>query len=105
MDALVAERLALGKERYGHGVRPNDNTLEWGTKIDSWFEMAQEEFLDVMIYICADYIRTHNIAFEGGDANDKIVEFIKDHTKISSYYHKKCVEILKSIIKQNNISN
>ena len=99
---LVEERLAIGKERYGHGVRPSDDTRKWGTKNDSWMDMAEEEFLDGMIYICADYIRTHKISFEGEDANCKIMEFITDHSKIGSSYHRTCVETLKRIIKQKS---
>ena len=55
---LIDERLTLGRERYGHGVRVDDDTTTWGTKNNSWIDMANEEFLDAMIYITADYIRT-----------------------------------------------
>lgn len=53
------ERLSIGKERYGHGVRVDDDTTTWGTKIDSWLDMAKEEFLDAIIYLTADYIRSY----------------------------------------------
>lgn len=55
----LSDRLSIGKERYGHGVRVDDNTTTWGTKTDSWLDMAKEEFLDAIIYLTADYIRSH----------------------------------------------
>lgn len=54
---LILERLKLGKTKYGHGVRVDDDTVTWGTKKDSWMHMAKEEFLDGIIYVIADYIR------------------------------------------------
>lgn len=56
MDYIL-DRLALGREKYGHGVRVDDDTTTWGTSKNSWMEMAREEFLDGIIYIVADYIR------------------------------------------------
>ena len=55
-DALES-RLAIGVERYGHGVRVNDDTTQWGTKIDSWLEMGLEEIDDLAIYLIAELIR------------------------------------------------
>lgn len=55
----IIERLNIGRERYGHGVRVDDDTTTWGTKENSWMEMAREEFLDAVIYVIADYIRGH----------------------------------------------
>lgn len=54
---LILERLQLGKTKYGHGVRVDDDTMTWGTRKDSWMHMAREEFLDGIIYVIADYIR------------------------------------------------
>lgn len=54
---LLQARLELGRERYGHGVRVNDDTRTWGTKRDSWEEMMLEEALDGMIYSAAAMIR------------------------------------------------
>tara|TARA_B100001094_G_scaffold174576_1_gene168801 strand:- start:704 stop:913 length:210 start_codon:yes stop_codon:yes gene_type:complete len=54
---LITKRMELGQERYGHGVRVNDDTRQWGTKEDSWNEMALEEVLDGMIYMAAQIIR------------------------------------------------
>lgn len=57
IDQKIRGRLELGRERYGHGVRADDNTREWGTRINSWLEMAEEELLDCVVYVIADYIR------------------------------------------------
>jgi len=54
---LIKERLAIGEERYGHGVRKNDDTTQWGTKSDSWTEMGLEEALDLAIYLSAQLLR------------------------------------------------
>ena len=51
-------RLDLGRGKYGHGVRVMDDTVTWGTKKNSWLEMASEELLDAIIYVIADYLRT-----------------------------------------------
>tara|TARA_B100002019_G_scaffold269135_1_gene261668 strand:+ start:842 stop:1180 length:339 start_codon:yes stop_codon:yes gene_type:complete len=56
LDAIVA-RLAIGVETYGHGVRVNDDTTQWGTKVDSWLEMGLEELDDLAIYVTAQYLR------------------------------------------------
>lgn len=54
---LIQKRMELGIERYGHGLRVNDNTQKWGTSKNSWTEMALEEALDGMIYLSASIIR------------------------------------------------
>lgn len=54
---LLEKRLALGRERYGHGVRIDDDTREWGTEENSWELMMLEEALDGMIYSAAAMIR------------------------------------------------
>jgi len=54
---LIKERMDIGVERYGHGLRQGDDTRQWGTKKDSWNEMALEEVLDGMIYLAAQLIR------------------------------------------------
>ena len=53
----VKDRLAIGVKRYGHGVRVNDDTTQWGTKIDSWLEMGLEEIDDLAIYLIAQLLR------------------------------------------------
>ena len=54
---LIQERMAIGEERYGHGIRKNDDTTQWGTKTNSWTEMGLEEALDLTIYLSAQLIR------------------------------------------------
>jgi hypothetical protein len=54
---LIMERMAIGEERYGHGIRKNDDTRQWGTKTDSWTEMGLEEILDLSLYLGAQLIR------------------------------------------------
>ena len=54
---LIKERLALGKARYGHGLRAKDDTRQWGTKEDSWTEMGLEEVLDLSLYLATQIIR------------------------------------------------
>jgi hypothetical protein len=55
--SLLNDRLALGKQRYGHGVRIIDDTRQWGTDTDSWETMMMEEALDGMIYAAASILR------------------------------------------------
>jgi len=57
MESEVAARLDLGIKKYGHGVRVDDDTRSWGTRVNSWLDMAREEFLDAVVYVVADYIR------------------------------------------------
>ena len=54
---LITSRMEIGHERYGHGLRIGDNTTQWGTKEDSWEEMALEEILDGMVYTAAAILR------------------------------------------------
>jgi len=53
----VQQRLAKGEQEYGHQIRPLDNTTTWGTKNDSWLEMAEEEIADAIIYVLTHYLR------------------------------------------------
>ena len=62
---LIEERMALGVERYGHGLRRHDDTRQWGTDADSWTEMALEEALDMAVYLCSQLLRIR--AAEGED--------------------------------------
>ena len=54
---MLKQRLELGQKRYGHGVRVNDDTTQWGTEENSWELMMLEEALDGMIYSAAAMIR------------------------------------------------
>ena len=60
----VKNRLELGRSKYGHGVRVDEDTITWGTRKNSWMEMAKEEFLDAIVYVTADYIRHYREASE-----------------------------------------
>ena len=77
----VEDRLKIGMERYGHGVRVDDDTTQFGTSKNSWMNMALEEFLDGTIYVIADYIRTHNILRNDADADDNriILEILSEY--------------------------
>ena len=54
---LLVDRMQLGRERYGHGLRIHDDTRQWGTKKNSWEEMALEEVLDGLIYTASAILR------------------------------------------------
>ena len=54
---LLKERMQLGIKKYGHGVRVNQNTQDFGTSEDDWELMALEEMLDGLIYTTASIIR------------------------------------------------
>ena len=54
---LLQQRLAIGRLRYGHGVIVDDDTRQYGTKVNNWETMMMEEALDGMIYAAAQLIR------------------------------------------------
>jgi hypothetical protein len=54
---IIKQRLQVGQETYGHGIRVNDDTRQWGTKNDSWGEMGLEEILDLTLYLAAQILR------------------------------------------------
>ena len=58
---LLTDRMELGLKRYGHGLRLHDDTRQWGTKDDSWEEMALEEVLDGLIYTAAAILRMRDL--------------------------------------------
>ena len=58
---MILERMKIGKKRYGHGIRVWDDTTDWGTKDDSWLEMALEEALDMSIYIASAILRLKSL--------------------------------------------
>ena len=91
---LIVERLNNGNPRYEGGIRPPDNTTQWGTKKNSWLEMCQGEIIDSMICICADYIREAGIG-HGEDANDLILRYIIDTGEVQTVYHQSLLISLK----------
>ena len=54
---LLEHRMKIGIERYGHGLRIHDDTRQWGTKENSWEEMALEEVLDGLVYTASAILR------------------------------------------------
>lgn len=68
---IIKKRMAVGIKQYGHGLRVEDDTTQWGTKQDSWVEMGLEEVLDNLIYIAAALLRIEN---ERNLLQDKIDE-------------------------------
>ena len=94
-DQLV-DRLNIGKSRYGHGVRVDSDTTEWGTSTNSWVEMAREELLDAIIYIIADYIRNHEDprVISEPDDNERILEYANNIEHIKNPLHKFYIQFL-----------
>ena len=93
---LVQKRLELGRKKYGHGVRVRDNPQTWGTLRDSWMDMAQEEFLDGIVYVLADFIREIGVGGSHGceDDNRLIMFYLKNPNLIDSEKHKRMITIL-----------
>jgi len=61
MIEKIKSRMLLGRERYGHGIRLEDDTRQWGTKKNSWLEMCEEEILDGIIYSSAHHLRRNSV--------------------------------------------
>jgi len=57
----IITRMKLGRERYGHGLRCEDDTRQWGTQSNSWLEMCEEEILDGLVYLGAHHLRIKNL--------------------------------------------
>ena len=95
----IKKRLEVGRERYGHGVRSWDNTMNWGTQTDSWIEMANEEFLDGAIYLITDYIRRYNLSNKTGDDNELILEMCGNTQNIRDLEIRSRVNLLLSFFK------
>ena len=54
---LLKKRMEMGVRKYGHGVKVDQNTQDFGTEDDDWELMALEEMLDGLIYTTAQIIR------------------------------------------------
>src|SRR6056300_601406 len=96
---FTRKRLDLGRSKYGHGVRTRDNPQTWGTDKDSWYEMAEEEFADGVVYMCADYIRKFETPNEEGDDNQRILQLLESPSlMVKSDEHRRKVETLMNLI-------
>jgi len=95
---FIRKRLQLGHAKYGHGVRVRDNPRTWGTDKDSWYEMAEEEFADGVVYIVADYIRIFETPNHDGDDNDRILQLLETPSLMTSEPHRGKVETLMNFI-------
>ena len=92
---LLQNRLELGRKKYGHGVRVNDNPQTWGTIKNSWMEMAQEEFLDGIVYVLADFVRGVDAGgVTGEDDNETILFYTRNINLIDSEKHRNMVTTL-----------
>jgi len=95
---FARERLKIGIQRYGHGVRVRMDTTTFGTNTNDWFEMAIEEFVDGAIYTAADYIRTHEPGMASsavnGDDNAAILKLLEDPSRVRSEKHRTMIETL-----------
>ena len=70
---MINKRLEFGRNKYGHGVRVNDNTKQYASKWDensakNWDWMALEESLDGIIYLIANILKDRK---DGKDKNNK----------------------------------
>jgi len=98
---LIEQRMEFGKAKYGHGVRVTDDTTTWGTTQNSWMHMALEEFLDGIIYVVADYIRTREVVHSEPDDNRRILHLLREPELIESPKHKQMVDALFRLIKMS----
>ena len=57
LRSAIYGRLKKGEKEYGHKIRVMDDTTTWGTKNNSWLEMAVEEIADSIIYVLTHYMR------------------------------------------------
>jgi len=97
----IKQRMEFGLTKYGHGVRVTDDTTEWGTPVNSWLHMALEEFLDGIIYVTADYIRTREVVHSEPDDNRRILYLLENPNLINSDKHRDMVHALFRLIKMS----
>ena len=99
MYYLIRRRLNLGREKYGHGVRVNDDTSTWGTSKNSWLEMAIEEYLDAIIYTVADYIKKYEYASSESDDNLRILQLSTNPEEmVQTTFHAHAVKCLHELV-------
>lgn len=92
---LIKARMEFGKAKYGHGVRVTDDTT-------TWMHMALEEFLDGIIYVAADYIRTREVVHSQPDDNRRILYLLENPTLMNSEKHREMVDALFKLIKMSS---
>ena len=98
LELLILDRLKFGKKRYGHGVRVDDDTTQFGTPSNSWMHMALEEHLDAVIYIIADYIKKKDFSRpRDEDDNQRIIYFIMNPEQVYGS-HKSMLDCLTKLI-------
>lgn len=103
MFDLIIERLEIGKSRYGHGLRVNDDTTQYGTVKNSWLNMALEEYLDAYIYVLCDYIRNEDtyVSRDVDDDNQRILYLMENMDEIHSKDHVIMLEYLQKLVKMS----
>jgi len=69
--------------------------------VNSWLYMALEEYLDGIIYVVADYIRTREVVFSQPDDNKRIVYLLENPELINSEKHREMVHALFRLIKMS----
>ena len=109
VENLLLSRLELGKERYSHGVKIDNDTREWRTQNNDWFEMMQEELLDGMIYCAADALRNSDYTRpeDSEDDNNGIISWIIDsiaHVEETGLPENEHQEILQDLYKSTVLS-
>ena len=92
LERLIQERLDLGKERYGQGVKVFDNY--------DWFEMALEEFLDGMVYTAAAYLKESHYIQKTHDDNSAILSVILHRKTLPDGPYKKMLNVLANTISE-----
>lgn len=104
IEKLVKDRFKLGLEKYGHGVRVAMDTMTWGTAKNSWMEMAQEEFLDGIIYTIADYIKEKNITgdWTEEDDNELILKVLNTKMYLDSPKHSNIIGKLLECVQESS---
>ena len=58
---FIRRRQEFGLKKYGHGVRHEDDTRNFGTTRDSWWEMMQEELGDAINYAVCGLMRDEKL--------------------------------------------
>ena len=87
--AAINKRLDIGIQRYGHGIRINDDTTQFGTEKDSWLEMMEQELLDAAVYLTAHIMRNTNIQNDPENLKLKecLLSYKEDHIIMSHIFH------------------